>query len=122
MQCAKTRWVNVLVVAMMLAAPASAEPIKHQVTGLFLPEREKDLRDAVATIPDLKVVAVDFKTAEVVFDYDPQKLVPKGKPEQVVQKVNDLLQSASRHTFGVKALRTASWDKLQFVEIPVAGL
>lgn len=98
---------------------ASAEPVKHQVTGLFMPEREQDLREVMAKIPDVKLIAVDFKNAEATFDYDAAKM---GKPEQVIAKLDQMLRSASAGTFGVKPLRKTPLEKLQLIEIAVGGL
>lgn len=103
----------------LCTSPVFAEPIKHQVTGLFMPEREQDLREAVAKIADVKLIRVDFKSAEAIFDYDPAKF---GKPAQALQKLDSLLKSASSSTFGIKPLCTAPVEKLQLIEIPVAGL
>lgn len=120
----KARTMLVLVIlssTLLWTGAASAKPIKHRVTGLFMPEREQDLRDLVKTIPDITLVDIDFKTAEVTFDYDPEKLAPKVKPEQVKKRLNDLLRSASRGTFGIR-LTEPPTGKLTLVVIPVAGL
>ena len=103
-------------------SPASAEPIKHQVTGLFMVERELDLRELCAELKDIKLVNIDFKNAEATFDYDPAKLFPKQTPEQIVQKLDNMLRNASRETFGVKARCALPADKLTFIEIPASGL
>lgn len=101
------------------AGPVAAEQVKHQVTGLFMPEREQDLRDAVAKIPDVKLVSIDYKKAEAVFDYDVKTF---GKPDQAIQKLDGLLKTASNRTFGIKPLCTTPREKLTLIEIPVAGL
>ena len=101
---------------------ANAKPTKHQITGLFMPEREADLREVVSTIPELKLMAIDFKNAEATFDYDPAQLAPKATPDQIVQRLDMLLRSKSAGTFGVKPLRTIPLEKLTLIEIPVAGL
>ena len=107
-----------LCTALMWTGMAAAQEVKHQVTGLFMPEREQDLREAVARIPDVKLVRVDYKNAEVVFEYDVAKF---GKPEQAIQKLDAALRSASSSTFGVKALSAVPKEKLQWIEIKVAG-
>src|SRR5262245_58848 len=101
------------------AGSAVAQQIKVQVTGLFMPEREQDLREVVAEIPDVKLVSVDFKKAEATFEVDAKKF---GKPEQAVQKLDSLVKSESRSTFGIKPLSKTPTDKLKLIEIPVAGL
>jgi copper chaperone CopZ len=107
---------------MMLCMPVRAETAKHQVTGLFMRNREQDLREAVAQIPNIKLVSIDFNNAEATFDYDPAKAFPGAKPDQVIQRFDNLLKSASNHTFGIKPLRNVPLQKLQLIEIPVAGL
>ena len=107
---------------MILSAAAGAEPVKHQVTGLFAADREADLREAVAKIEGVTLVSVDFETAEATFDYDPKKKFPGANPDQVVQRLDDLVRGASYSTFGVKPLRTTPREKLTLVVIPVAGL
>lgn len=102
----------------------SAAPpgIKHQVTGLFAPEREADLREAFADIPQIKLLRIDFTNAEITLDYDAAKAFPGAKPDQVLQRLDNLLKQASHHTFGIKPLRAMPMDQLQALEIPVAGL
>jgi hypothetical protein len=98
------------------------QPIKYQITGLFSPDREQDLREAFAQIPQIKLVSLDYKNAEVALQYDPAKVFPNTKPEEVLPKLDGMLKSASNHTFGVKPLRTTPLEKLKLIEIPVAGL
>jgi cation transport ATPase len=107
---------------MSLSPAAQAETIKYQVTGLFMKEREQDLRDAVANIPEVKVVSVDFDNAEATFEYDAAKAFPGIKPDQVMQRFDSLLKNASSHTFGIKPLCSVPREKLRFIEIPIAGL
>lgn len=118
-----------LFVALLLAggtllsrADEPSTAIKHQVTGLFSPDREEDLREIFASLPDIKLVSVDFKTAEASFEYDAAKAFPDAKPEQIVEQFDNRLRNASRHTFGVKPLCAIEREKLQLVEIPVVGL
>lgn len=111
-----------LLAVLVLAPALPAGEFKHQVTGLFMPEREADLREVIATLPQLKLVAIDFENAEVTLDYDAAKAFPGAKGDQIVKRLDDLLRSASHSTFGVKPLRTVSLDKLTLVEIRAAGL
>ncbi len=101
---------------------ASPIPVKHQITGLFSPDREKDLREAIARLPGVTVTAIDFGNAEITVQYDPKKLFPDAKPEQIVEQFDNRLRSVSHSTFGVKPLRAIPRDKLQSIEIPAAGL
>ncbi|MFM9961281.1 MAG: heavy metal-associated domain-containing protein [Planctomycetaceae bacterium] len=99
-----------------------AEPIKHQITGLFSTEREADLRETFKELPEFKLVSIDFKNAEASFEYDPAKVFPNAKPEQIIERFDNLLREATRHTFGIKPLRSLPKDKLTLIEIPVVGL
>ena len=109
-----------------LTSPAciAEEPktIKHQITGLFSPDREKDLRNVFATLPEIKLGQIDYAKAEAEFVYDPAKVFPNAKPEQLVEQFDNILRNASRSTFGAKPLCTTPDDELKFVEIPVLGL
>lgn len=111
-----------LAIALFASAAQAAEPIKHQITGLFSTEREADLRETFKELPEFKLVSIDFKNAEASFEYDPAKVFPNAKPEQIIERFDNLLRQASRHTFGIKALRSLPKDKLTLIEIPVVGL
>jgi copper chaperone CopZ len=102
--------------------PSQPRQFKHRVTGLFSPEREKDLREVVSKLQDVKLVSIDFKYAEATFEYDSDKLLNRPKPDEIPQRFNDLLRPASNHTFGIEQLFQTPKDKLQKVEIPVSGL
>jgi hypothetical protein len=102
--------------------PMSPQTIKYQITGLFMKEREQDLREAVEKIPQVKLLAIDYANSEATFELDPAKVFTNAKPEQFVERFDNLLKSASNHTFGVRPLRRVASDKLKLIEIPVAGL
>ncbi|MBY0522130.1 MAG: heavy-metal-associated domain-containing protein [Gemmataceae bacterium] len=95
--------------------------VKHQITGLFSKARETDLRDAFAEVDGIKLVEIDFANAEATLEYVPAKVFPNAKPEQVIQRLDAMLKSASRHTFGIKPLRSTPKEKLKFIEIAVGG-
>jgi hypothetical protein len=102
--------------------PAKAERFTYRVTGLFSPDREKDLRASFADIPELTLISIDFENAEMTVAFAPGRLFPGQKPERIVELVNDKVRAATNHTFGVKPQRTVPRDKLQPVTIPAAGL
>jgi copper chaperone CopZ len=102
--------------------PAVPKLIKHQITGLFSPDREQDLRDALATLPQFRLVDIDYKNAEVTLEYDPAKLWPGVKPEKYLELFDNELRKASGHTFRARPLRTVPLDKLKRIEIPIEGL
>lgn len=102
---------------------AEIKTFKHQITGLFCPEREQDLRALCQQkLARLKLVSIDYASAEATFAYDPAVVFPGAKPEQYVERLDNELRNASQHTFGAKPLRTIAKEKLQLVEIPIAGL
>ena len=104
-------------------APAEPQPVKHRVTGLFSPDREADLKKIFAEkLPEVKLVSVDFKNSEATFLYDADKLFNKPKPEQLIERFDNLLRTHTLGTFGIRAVCTTPRDKLQFVEIPIVGL
>lgn len=96
--------------------------IKHQITGLFMPERVKDLHVLFEKLPDMKLVKVDYENSEAVIEYEPAKLWPNEKPEKFHERLDNHLRSPSRGTFGAKPLRTTPLKKLELIEIPVVGL
>ena len=108
----KTRYqIMAALLCMLLAAtafatdekPAQPQEFKHRVTGLFQPDRVEDLGRLVAQLPEVKLVSVDFKSAEAVFSYDAAKL-GGGKPEKALEHLDNLVRNASRSTFGIKPL------------------
>jgi hypothetical protein len=101
---------------------ARADTIKHQITGLFSMDREKDLRATFAQIPEIRLVSIDFKNAEVTLEYSTGKVFANAKPGEIIQRLDGMVKAASNHTFGVKPLRTVPREKLRLIEIPVAGL
>ncbi len=102
--------------------PVVPQEVKHQVTGLFCPERVEDLHKAAKQLTNIELVSVDYAKAEAVFRYDPANVFHNATPEKIVEQFDNQLRNASRHTFGIKPLCTTPRDQLQFVEIPVVGL
>ena len=119
-----------LSIAALLLAPlvlqAADEPApqqhKHRVTGLFLADRQDDLREVVAKLPGVKLVSIDFDHSEATFEYDAKQLLNGPNPDQQIERFDNLIRTNSNSTFGIKALSTVPRDKLQLVEIPVFGL
>lgn len=110
-----------LALFLSLATP-EVEQAAHRVTGLFAPEREADLREALKSIPGVELVRVDFECGEAVFAYDPAVVFKGTKPADRGKRFDQLLRHASNHTFGVRPPLAVPWEKLVAVEIPVAGL
>ncbi|MDB5387034.1 MAG: hypothetical protein JWM11_2680 [Planctomycetaceae bacterium] len=98
-------------------------PVKHRITGLFSPDRQDDLRQLIQEkLPEVKLESIDFANSEATFIYDANKLLNGPKPEQVVERFDNLLRTHSASTFGVKPLSTIPKEKLTRLEIPVVGL
>ena len=113
------------------STPAQSSTVVRQtyrITGLFAPYRAGDLRAALEQVPEFKLVGLDYERARGKFEYEIVTLMkekpPKQgfTPEQIVTRLDGLVRQATNHTFGVKLLSGASWEKLTRVEIPVAGL
>ncbi len=102
--------------------PAAPQEVKHQVTGLFSPERVEDLHKAAKQLVDIELVSVDYAKAEAVFRYDPAKVFNNATADKIVEQFDNQLRNASRHTFGIKPLCTTPRDQLTLIEIPVVGL
>jgi hypothetical protein len=100
---------------------AKVERVTYRVTGLFSPEREKDLRAGFEALPDFKLIAVNFDEAEITVEFAPAELWPGEKPARVAELIDDKVRGATGHTFGVKPRRQIARDKLRQVVIPAAG-
>jgi len=114
----------VLLLAGMVNWTAAAEPAvaTYRVTGMFSPDREDDLRRLIDRIPDLDVTEINYDRSEAVLRFDPARLFPGAKPEQVVERLDQLIRSSSSSTFGIRPRCTIPREKLEYVEIPVVGL
>jgi hypothetical protein len=116
-------------VLLVVAAPvrvdgaiANRVRLRVQVTGLFQPDRETDLRLLFETLPQFTLAELDYDGAEMTVELNPAEVWPNEKPERYIQRLNEQLRRASRQTFGVRPLRTIPREKLQRVEIPIEGL
>lgn len=111
------------VVAIADDKAAELKPVKHRVTGLFSPDREADLKKVFAEkIPEVALVSVDFKNSEATFVYDADLLFNKPKPEQLIERFDNLLRTHTLGTFGIRDVCKTPKEKLEFVEIGVVGL
>jgi hypothetical protein len=96
--------------------------IAVRVTGLFSPDRVDDLRETMKQLPDVRLIAVDYPTAQATFNVSSSEPFINAKPEQIPERLDNLLRSVSRSTFGIRPLCEIPRDKLSVVEIAVAGL
>lgn len=102
--------------------PAQPQPFKHRVMGLFNSSREDELREAVKKLPaEITIVSIDLEMGEVVFSYDPAKVFANMKPKDYVERFNNMLRTASNHTFGISPLMTTPKEKLTKVEFTVSA-
>lgn len=101
---------------------AAASEVTYQVTGLFNAARERDLKEVFSRISEVRLVRVDVAQAEATLALDAAQAFPGAKPEQVIERIDQLVRGASRYTFGIKARRELPLDKLQRIEIAVVGL
>jgi hypothetical protein len=97
--------------------------VRHQITGLFSPDREADLRETFERLPEFKLISVDFDNAEAVVEYVPAKAFPGAKTDdEIAKRFDQKLRSVSYGTFGVKPLCSIPKEKLERVEIGIVGL
>lgn len=106
----------------LLLAVQDVPTQKHRITGLWSADRIDDLKDAVKALPEVGVVSVDLEAGEAVLSYDPAKLFAKVPPKDQIERLDNLLRNASRHTLGVKPLVPTPKEKLARVEFSVSGL
>lgn len=112
------------------AVDAEDVHVQYRITGLFQPDRVEDLRRQAGAMPvkdnnpvEVKLVDVDYDTAVVTFSYDGQSQNFKNRnPEQVLERINNLLRSVSRGSFNLFPLSESKPDELQKERIAVAGL
>ncbi len=102
--------------------PPQLQEVKYRVTGLFGPERIADLRAAFEKLPQIKLVSVDYDYGEVSVQYDPAQVFPGVKPEQIVQRFDEMLGGVSFRTFGIQPRCTIPREQQTFVQIQVVGL
>jgi copper chaperone CopZ len=96
--------------------------IKVRVTGLFQPDRERDLREVMLLVPEAKLVSIDYANAEAVFEYDPLKSFNKPTPANFPERLDNAVRTNSHSTFGIKPASSTPKEKLQKIEIGVLGL
>jgi len=107
---------------------AEEQTIKYGITGLFSPDREDDLREAMKSVTEFQIAKLDYDNAEVTLRYDVGKLLPNANPkkppkeEEITQRLNSLLGTASQHTFRLKPPSTLPKDQLTKLEINIGIL
>ena len=117
--------------ALSLALPllhAEEQTGTYRLFGLSAAEREADLREVLAKMPEVTLVSLDAAKAEVTLRFDAEKLFPPTKAKQppaadkITARLDTLIGTASTRTFGITERSTLPADKLTKVEIPIGVL
>ena len=118
--------------ALLLAGSARAiadeQTGEYTVVGLFSPDRQKDLRDVLDNISEFRLVQLDYEHARATLRYDLRALMPEQnpkkppKPEQVLERLNNILGRESDYTFSVRPPSAVPPEKLAKVELKVGIL
>lgn len=115
-----------IVVLCWIASSAFAqekpERLTVRIVGLFAPDREADLRTAFNDVPEVKLISIDYKLAEMTLEFTPKTAFPGAKPPQYVERLDQKVRSVSQSTFSVEAQRKLSREKLTEVLILAPGL
>src|SRR4051812_39507629 len=102
-----SRWVLLAMIAASHLGAAATQPasgvhkVVHRVTGIFAPDREADLREALLKVPGVELVSLDFDHSEATFAYDPAKAFAGTKPDKIIERFDQELRNASHHTMGI---------------------
>lgn len=118
---------GVLACTAPFARAAEQNTVRFRLIGLFEPDRQDDLKDVLANIPEMQLVSLDYNTTLVTFRYDPAALFaehPKKSPSdaEVLQRMNNLLNRESEGTFRLKPASDLPVEKLTKVQVPIGIL
>ena len=121
---------NILCCCAMPARGADQKQSKEfTIVGLFSPDREKDLRDVIADVPEFQLVSVDYENARATFSYDvaslfaaERKLKNAPTAAEIEQRIHALLARASTNTFGLKLTAAVPKEKLTRIELNIGIL
>ena len=102
---------------------AAEQMATFRLLGLFQPDRSEDFREIISSkIPDLAVTKIDYDLGIVELKFDPDKLLNKAKPEQYLERLENLIRQASYGTFSLIPLSKTNPEKVEKIEIKIAGL
>jgi hypothetical protein len=94
-----------------------------RVSSLFIPERVDDFRELLTDFPEVRLRSVDYKTAIATFAYAAESdQFRNAKPEQIVERINNLVRQLSQGTFSVKPPGPVPHGQLERVDFPIVGL
>lgn len=100
----------------------TSQTVTYRVMGLFAPDRQDALREAVAQLPDVKLESIDFAAGEATFSFDPAVALPGVKPEQFLERLSQNLRKVPGSTFSLHPPLGVPRKQLKQIKIPVAGL
>ncbi|MBL8826593.1 MAG: hypothetical protein JNM18_06370 [Planctomycetaceae bacterium] len=114
-----------MILSFLLPSPAGAEMqvTTYRVLGLFQPDRVEDLKQLFAeSVTDVKLLNVDYERSEATFEFDGEKFSITKKPEQILDRLDNLIRQSSSGAFSIRPVSTVSPEKLKVVEITILGL
>ena len=120
-----------LLLAFLLCSPAARteeQTSTYRLIGLSHAEREADLREVVAKVPEVSLVSLDAAKAEVTLRFDTAKIFLPAKQKQpvaadkITARLDQLIGTAATRTFGISERSTVPVDKLTKVEILIGVL
>jgi hypothetical protein len=108
--------------------PAEEQTSQYRIIGLFSPDRQKDLRNVMEDVPEMKLVSLDYDNALVTLRYDVKEIVPEFNPKkplpdiQIEEHLDKLLLKASDGTFGLNPLSSVPKEKQTKLDIDIGIL
>jgi len=101
----------------------SEHSLQLQVQGLFIAERVDDFQRLLDELPEVRLLNLDFESAALTLAYaSDSDWFRGGKPDQVIERLNNRVRQLSGQTLGVVPRSTIPRDKLQRVEFAIVGL
>lgn len=113
--------------------PAIAQPTTHtfhqeqtlrlRVHGLFVPERVDAFREFLEAIPEVRLLSLDFETAEVTIQFAADsEMFRNANTEQITERLNNHVRQQSMGLFSVIAPGSIANTDLQRLEFEIIGL
>src|SRR5262249_34039554 len=79
------------------------------------------LREALKQLPELTLIDLNYPEGELTVEFLRGKAFPGAKPEQLAERLNEKVRSATHHTIGASSRTTVPRAQLSAVIIPVVG-
>ncbi len=94
-----------------------------QVTGLFMRDRVDAFRALLQQVPEVRLLELDFETAQARLAYDPECDLFRGvQPTQLIERCHNRLQQLSRSTLGMRAVSSVPREQWKKLDLQIAGL